>query len=143
VRVLDPAASTPSRAVASLGPVLTLALTAAAFAYVGTVDPNRPGHYPACPVLSLTGVYCPGCGGLRGAHAVAHADLAGALAANALAVAGYAVLAAVLLCWLLRTLRNRPPPRPRMTAARLWGLGGLVLAFTVLRNLPGGTFLTP
>ncbi len=31
----------------------------AAFAYVGTVDPNAPGHYPVCPLLHYTGLYCP------------------------------------------------------------------------------------
>lgn len=77
----------PSRARRLAAPVLTLAGAVAAFAYVGTVDPNEPGHYPLCPMLRLTGVLCPGCGGLRSAHAFAHGDLAAALGANAVAVA--------------------------------------------------------
>ena len=128
-----------SRGAAPLG---VLALTVGAFAYVGAVDPGEPGHYPACPVLALTGVHCPGCGGLRSAHAVAQGDLAAAFGANALAVLGYAVLAVVLLRWLLDAARGRPPEL-RMTTARLRGLGWLVLGFTVLRNLPAGTFLVP
>ena len=54
--------SVPSRLAAPAG---VLAAVAAAFAYVGTVDPNEPGHYPVCPLLRFTGLYCPGCGGLR------------------------------------------------------------------------------
>ena len=55
-------------------PAGVLAAVAGAFAYVGTVDPNEPGHYPVCPLLRLTGVYCPGCGGLRSAYAFVHGD---------------------------------------------------------------------
>jgi hypothetical protein len=118
-----------------------LAVALAAFAYVGAVDPHQPGHYPACPLLSFAGVHCPGCGGLRSAHAVAHGDLRGALHTNALAVAGYAVFAATLLHWLLRALRDRPALIPRLSAPARWGLATVVLGFTVFRNLPVGTFL--
>src|SRR3954454_6715325 len=70
-------------------PAGLLAAVAGAFAYVGTVDPNHPGHYPVCPLYRLTGIYCPGCGGLRSAHSFIHGDLLAALQDNALAVAGY------------------------------------------------------
>ena len=64
-------------------PAGVLAAVVGAFAYVAVVDPNEPGHYPACPLLQYTGVYCPGCGGLRSAHAFVHGDFAAALRANA------------------------------------------------------------
>ncbi|MGC5568357.1 DUF2752 domain-containing protein [Streptomyces sp. FR-108] len=115
---------------------------AAAFAYVGTVDPNEPGHYPACPLLRYAGLYCPGCGGLRSAHAVVHGDLGAALGANALAVLGYLVFAALWTVWVVRTARGRPmniDPGPPL----LWSLGALSLVFTVVRNLPFGGWLHP
>ena len=40
-------------------------------AYVANVDPNVAGHYPTCPILAVTGWYCPGCGTLRAVHALA------------------------------------------------------------------------
>nr|WP_245997771.1 DUF2752 domain-containing protein [Streptomyces armeniacus] len=121
----------------------------AAVAFVGAVDPNRPGRYPACPLLQLTGIYCPGCGGLRTAHAVAHGDLVAALGANALVVAAFLVFAAVWLRWSWAALRRRPvlslgalsPVRPRVV--HWWVLGGLVLVFSVVRNLPLGAALAP
>lgn len=123
-------------------PLGVLAAVAGAFAYVGTVDPNQPGHYPVCPLLWATGLYCPGCGGLRSAHAVAHGDLGAALGANALAVAGYGLFAMLWTLWLVRSLRGRPlavaPP-----AVVWWALGGLVALFTVVRNLPFGAALAP
>ncbi|WP_431992294.1 DUF2752 domain-containing protein [Streptomyces albogriseolus] len=132
----------PGRAARLAAPAGLLAAVAAAFAYVAAVDPNEPGHYPVCPLLGLTGLYCPGCGGLRSAHAVAHGDLAAALQANAPAVLGYAVFAVLWTVWVIRAARGRPlrlDPPP----ALLWTAGGLLLAFTVLRNTPFGGWLHP
>ncbi|WP_030831789.1 DUF2752 domain-containing protein [Streptomyces hygroscopicus] len=118
-------------------PLGVLAGALAAFGYVGAVDPGEPGHYPGCPLLRLTGLYCPGCGGLRGAHALAHGDLPAALRDNALAVGCYAVFA---VCWVVWCVRGRFP------APRLWhagALGGAALVFTVVRNFPFEGLLTP
>jgi hypothetical protein len=123
-------------------PAAALAAVAGAFAYVGAVDPNEPGHYPACPLLRLTGIFCPGCGGLRSAHAVVHGDLAGALHDNAMAVLGYAGFAVLWTVWVVHAVRGRPF-RPDPRPAQLWALGGLLLAFTVVRNLPFGGWLHP
>nr|WP_156700394.1 DUF2752 domain-containing protein [Streptomyces sp. Z38] len=123
-------------------PAGLLAAVTAAFAYVAAVDPNEPGHYPVCPLLGLTGLYCPGCGGLRSAHAVAHGDLAAALQANAPAVLGYAAFAVLWTVWVIRAARGRPT-RIDPPPAVLWTAGGLLLAFTVLRNTPFGGWLHP
>ncbi|MFD2683403.1 DUF2752 domain-containing protein [Streptomyces phyllanthi] len=123
-------------------PAGVLAAVAGAFAYVGAVDPNEPGHYPVCPVLRLTGLYCPGCGGLRAAHAFVHGDLVTALTDNAVAVLGFAGFAVVWTVWVVHAVRGRPvriDPGP----VALWSLGAFVLLFTVVRNLPFGGWLHP
>ncbi|EFG65424.1 DUF2752 domain-containing protein [Streptomyces sp. SPB074] len=124
-------------------PALALAGVAGAFAYVGAVDPHEPGHYPACPLLRLTGLYCPGCGGLRSAHAVAHGDLAAAFQDNALAVLGYGLAAVLWLVWTVRAARGRDLAPPLPPARLRWALAAVVLAFTLVRNLPLGGFLHP
>lgn len=129
-------------------PVGALAAVVAAFAFVGLVDPNEPGHYPACPLLRLTGVYCPGCGGLRSAYAIAHGEPFTALGANALAVLGYLGFAVVWLRWFVACVRGRRTvgvagPVVPLRAVHGWVLGGVVLGFTVIRNFPFGSFLTP
>ncbi|MFF3486220.1 DUF2752 domain-containing protein [Streptomyces sp. NPDC002701] len=137
---VTPAPGSVARRLAVPGGLLVA--VAGAFAYVGTVDPNEPGHYPACPLFRYTGLYCPGCGGLRSAYAVAHGDLGTALGANAVAVFGYLVLAAVWTVWVVRSVQGRPlrvEPRPPL----LWALGALLLVFTVVRNLPFGGWLHP
>ncbi|MFD3515124.1 DUF2752 domain-containing protein [Streptomyces sp. NPDC058657] len=123
-------------------PVATLAGVLAAFAYVGAVDPNEAGHYPTCPLLAMTGIFCPGCGGLRSAHAVAHGDLAGALGANAMAVAGYGIFAVLMAIWLTRAVRGREM-RFAPTPLQWWLLGGSFAVFSVVRNLPFGAALAP
>ncbi|MEV7614393.1 DUF2752 domain-containing protein [Streptomyces sp. NPDC089799] len=115
----------------------------AAFAYVGAVDPNEPGHYPVCPLFRLTGILCPGCGGLRSAHAFAHADLTAAVSANALAVAGYLVFAVYLAVWLKRACQGAPAPRISLKSQAWWALGILALTFAVVRNLPIGAWFAP
>ncbi|RLV09027.1 hypothetical protein CTZ27_05535 [Streptomyces griseocarneus] len=115
----------------------------AAFAYVGAVDPNRPGHYPVCPLLRWTGFYCPACGGLRGTHALAHGDLGTALTANALAVTGYAAFVVLWAAWVTGVFRGREGLRLPLRAVHWWALGTLVVAFTAVRNLPFGGTLAP
>ena len=130
------------RAVRLAVPAAVLAAVAGAFAYVGAVDPNEPGHYPVCPLLRFTGVLCPGCGGLRSAHAFAHGDLLAALQANATAVLGYLGFAVLWTVWVVRAARGRPL-RVELGPVHLWALGTLLLVFTVVRNLPFGGWLRP
>nr|WP_245769329.1 DUF2752 domain-containing protein [Streptomyces indicus] len=125
-----------------LGPVAALAATAAAVAYVGSVDPNEPGHYPACPLLRTTGLFCPGCGGLRCVHALVHGDLPAALGANAMAVVGFVIAAFVWILWLRRAWRGGPTGFT-VRSSYAWAFGGLLAVFTVVRNLPFGDFLHP
>lgn len=47
---------------------------------------------PACPLKSFTGLPCPTCGATRTALALAHLDLAGALAVSPLATVGWVLL---------------------------------------------------
>ncbi|WP_443054734.1 DUF2752 domain-containing protein [Streptomyces sp. NBC_00691] len=123
-------------------PVAALTGVAAAFAYVGTVDPNEPGHYPVCPLLRFTGIYCPGCGGLRSAHAFVHGDLPAALGANALAVIGYGLFGVLIVLWLIRAIRG-VPMRLAVSPVVWWGIGAVLGLFTLVRNLPFGAALAP
>ena len=110
--------------------------------YVASVDPNVAGHYPTCPFLALTGLYCPGCGALRVVHALGHGDLMAALASNPFAVVALGYLAVTWVLWLKRTVTGG---RPRWLAPPwvLYGVLAAILVFWVLRNVPGWTWLSP
>ena len=123
-------------------PLLAAGAAVAVLATVGTVDPNQPGHYPTCPFLAMTGYWCPGCGSLRALHALAHGDVATALARNPLTVLATAGLLVGFVLWVRRLWQGRP----RSWVAPSWllyGLLGLVLVFWVVRNLPGMAWLSP
>ncbi|MFE9401071.1 DUF2752 domain-containing protein [Streptomyces sp. NPDC006530] len=125
-----------------LVPLGTLGAVASAFAYVGLVDPNQPGHYPVCPLFRFTGVYCPGCGGLRSAHDFVTGHFAAAVHSNALAVVGYLVFASVWVLWTVRSARGLSL-RIALGDRQWWLVGSAVLIFSVVRNLPFGSVLAP
>lgn len=107
-----------------------------------TVDPYD-GGYPTCPMLAITGLYCPGCGSLRAVHDLLHGDLVGALARNPLAVLAVPYLAFWLVSWALRAT-GRPAPRSTVLPAwAIWVLLGVVLAYGIARNIPGWSWLSP
>lgn len=104
-------------------------------------DPTER-HVPVCSFYRLTGWYCPGCGGLRGAHALLHGRLAEAWGYNPLLVllapwAGYG-----LVLWTMITFW----PDRRLPGRWLYGPWALVLValmavlFGILRNLPWEPF---
>jgi hypothetical protein len=123
-------------------PAVVAASAVAALAWVGSVDPNEPGHYPTCPFLAVTGWFCPGCGSLRALHALVHGDLRSALARNPPMVLTVPALAWWWATWLVREVRGRPR-RWAAPAWAIWALLAVVVAFTVARNLPGAAFLAP
>lgn len=114
------------------------AVALAACLLVAGRDPNATGSYGFCPFRAMTGLDCPGCGLLRGAHAGLNGDLARALDHNLL----WMLLAPMLLLAYLRWFAHglgwtwQPPAVPRWLPV-VAGCG--VLAFWIARNL-GGPF---
>ncbi len=106
-------------------------------------DPHVPRSYGVCPLLAVTGFDCPMCGGLRATNRLAHGDVLGALDSNALFTASVPLLVAGWLWWLARSAGWLPAPdwsgRWSNTGVTVLiaGIGALVLAFGIVRNLPG------
>jgi hypothetical protein len=123
-------------------PAAVATVTIAAIGYLALVDPNQPGHYPVCPFHAVTGLWCPGCGGLRAMHALAHGDLAAAIGFNVVAVALVPVAGYAGLRWMARRLGRKPRP-VRLPQPALWTLGAVVLIFGIVRNLPFGAAFAP
>lgn len=97
--------------------------------------------FPPCLFHKLTGLHCPGCGGTRGMHALLHLDLVSAVRYNALMVALLPVVALGVSRGVLNTFRPRPTRPGRIVPAGwIWALFVVVVAFSVLRNLPWRPF---
>ncbi len=103
-------------------------------------DPRTVPFYPKCVFLQTTGLFCSGCGSTRLLHGVARGDLVGAFRANPL-LFGFAVY--FLYEVVARCLRARSRvrlPLPRWTARQILILAGVLVGYTVLRNLPWPPF---
>ncbi|GHH62176.1 membrane protein [Streptosporangium violaceochromogenes] len=140
-RVRGPRGRAGARAAAA--PLTAALAVGAAVALVALVDPNEPGHYPPCPFLALTGLYCPGCGGLRAVHALAHGDLVAALGFNPLAVVMLPVVVLLWGGWVARAWQGRPFDVKVIHPAYIWVFLGVMIVFWIARNTPYGTFLAP
>lgn len=125
-----------------LGPLLAAAVTLSGLLLLHRVDPNQAGHYPTCPFLALSGLYCPGCGSLRMLHHLVDGDVVAALGMNPLGLLLVPVLLAYWGQWTYRVLTGRPRGAPLASWA-VWAFLGVVIAFWVLRNLPGLQVLAP
>lgn len=130
---------TRSRPRRLLAPAATIVGTAGVLGYLALVDPSEPGHYPLCPTNALLGVDCPGCGMLRGTHALLTGDVPRALDHNLLLLALVPLALVLLVRWARQAWRGVVPPvsarafrlRTRVIVVSLV----LILVFGVLRNL--------
>lgn len=122
-----------------------LAALAAGSGIVWYFDPTKTNLFPVCPLFSLTGFACPGCGLTRGFHALFHGDVLTALDYNALIP--FFALAFLFLIATLISITVRGKGLLKMSASPVFLFGTLVLliAFGVVRNLPfyPFTFLFP
>ena len=107
-------------------------------------DPHVPGAWGSCVFLDATGLWCPGCGGLRAINDLTHLDVAGALSSNAVAVVLVGLLAAWWGVWAWSAATGRTLPWDRwVTPVRVYAGLAVVLVFSVLRNVPGFEALGP
>lgn len=110
----------------------------AACIYLYHHDPSRPSLLPPCLFHKLTGLDCPGCGATRAAWHALHGHFYTALTFNPLLV----LLVPILLWAAARAFARDVLGRPGRGAPVPWWSGyvllGIVVGFTVVRNLPAG-----
>jgi hypothetical protein len=137
-----PAAATTTRTRLT-APALWAAAGLLAVGALAARDPHVHGAWGFCIFRNLTGLPCPGCGGLRAVNDLAHGQVGAALASNAWAVLSVAGLAAWWAAWLAARLRGAAAPLSEhaVRLSVLWA-GGF-LAFGLLRLLPPFAGLQP
>ncbi|GAA1769731.1 DUF2752 domain-containing protein [Nocardioides hankookensis] len=124
-------------------PVLVIGGLAVASLALRLRDPHDHGSWGLCPSAAM-GIYCPGCGGLRAVNDLTHGDLAGAASSNLAFVVALPFILVGLVLWTAGRWRGRPYQVP-MSVVRPVAYTGLalLLLFTVVRNLPFGSWLAP
>jgi hypothetical protein len=130
------------------GPLLTGGLVGGLTIALHLRDPHSSGSWGYCPFYALTGLYCPGCGGLRAVNDLTNGDLVGAASSNLVLVALIPVVVVLWMRWTGRAWRSTPAGAGRErigVRVGVWviALAVLLVAFTVLRNVPVGGWLAP
>jgi hypothetical protein len=121
-------------------PLRAAALTIAATAVDVAVDPTRT-HIPLCPFHAVTGWWCPLCGSLRAVGELVRGHPATALHDNVLLVLAIPVVFGLWWAWVVRTRSGTSAPR--WNRSTVIGVVVVLVAFTVVRNLPAATALRP
>ncbi|HEX4686761.1 MAG TPA: DUF2752 domain-containing protein [Nocardioides sp.] len=126
-----------------MGPLLSIAGLTAATVALHVRDPHVSHSWGVCPLYALTGVYCPGCGGLRGVNDLSNGHLGQAASSNLLLVLAIPFAVVFFLRWSYGAWTGREVrPVPAIPRSVTTALIVLVVAFTVARNLPG-SWLAP
>jgi hypothetical protein len=127
------------------GPLLTAGLVGGLTIALHFRDPHAAGTWGECPWLALTGMYCPGCGGLRAVNDLTNGDIVGAASSNLIFVTMIPVLVFWWLRWTMRAWSGVEPATPTRQRSGMWIalFAAVMLVFAVLRNLPFGSWLAP
>jgi hypothetical protein len=104
-------------------------------------NPIEHAFYPRCMLHVLTGLDCPGCGGLRATHQLLHGNIIAALKLNALFVALLPIgfyFATRHMVFVITGTRW-----PQLFKNSRWPIVAavVVIGFGVLRNLPWRSWL--
>ena len=141
-----PGPATASRVRALVGPAATAAVVGAVVVRLHATRGIDVAPIPLCPLHSLTGLWCPFCGGLRAVAALSHGDLPAALSFNLPVTVLLPVIALSWVLWARAAWQRRDVAAPSLSNRGWLALGAVLLVFTVWRNLPQlplGAWLAP
>lgn len=106
-------------------------------------DPHE-ATWVLCPFNTLTGLPCPGCGGLRAMNLLSHGDLGAAVSSNLLAVLLVPVVAVAWIIWFVRRARgNHTAQLMVLSNTAMIVVSVLVTIFWISRLTPWGAWLAP
>lgn len=106
-------------------------------------DPHVPGAYGHCAFLTLTGIPCPVCGGLRAVNDLTRGRVVEAVSSNAWVVLTAGAVVVWWVLWVGRRLRGREAPLAAHSTSVViaWSIG--LVVFGALRLVPALAWLRP
>ncbi|KRF17368.1 hypothetical protein ASG90_08775 [Nocardioides sp. Soil797] len=135
----------PERASRLRSPLLVAAGVTAATVALHLRDPHVGGSWGLCPFNYLSGLECPGCGGLRAVNDLTNFDVMGALSSNLLVVVAIPVMIVLWFRWVHAAWVGAPAGARSvtLTGPMIAVVVTTMLVFVVLRNIPAGSWLAP
>lgn len=124
-------------------PILSGFAGAGALALLHYRDPNVQGSYGFCPINYVTGLYCPGCGGLRATAELTHGSIASAIDLNVFAVVLVVLAIVWWAVWAVARFRGVNWRYFDLPKWFVWTLASTGAVFMVLRNLEFAAVLAP
>lgn len=118
-------------------PALLVGAGLAGCVYTLLIDPNHSSAYPQCPTKLLFGFDCPLCGATRAVHSLLRFDLGGAIDHNLLFVLALPALLYAFVAWTMTRMGRPMRPLPMSSKWVVVPLFIVMVAFAVVRNLPG------
>jgi hypothetical protein len=124
-------------------PAWTIGSLAVATLALHLRDPHQHASWGLCPSAAM-GIWCPGCGGLRAVNDLTNGHPLQAASSNLAFMVALPFVLVGLTVWTLDRWRGTSHQVPPKVARATWTVSLVLLAvFTVLRNLPQGSWLAP
>jgi hypothetical protein len=120
---------------AAITGIITIALVILYF-----YNPVSSKIYPPSPFRAITGLFCPGCGTLRGLHQLLHGHFLAALELNPLMVISLPFMVYAYLSYAKKVLTGRRLPSVYIKSKWIWLLLKAIVAYWILRNIPIAPF---
>lgn len=141
--LLAPATGPRTRRERLTSPLLTIGSLGLAVLALHLRDPHAHASWGLCPSAVL-GFACPGCGGLRAVNDLTNGHPLQAASSNVVFVIALPFAVAWLAWWVVARWRGTSAALPARATRVLSVLVIVVLVvFTVVRNLPVGSWLAP
>lgn len=122
----------------------TLAVGALGAAILYRFDPSAHGvrnFYPTCQLHQYTGLYCPGCGAARAFHALLHGHFLTATHFNPIVTLLFVpVVGGSFIREAIQAISPNVRFKDRRNVKLSMGIAVMVIAFSILRNVPGPPF---
>ncbi|HOA30450.1 MAG TPA: DUF2752 domain-containing protein [Clostridia bacterium] len=117
--------------------IILLSFAAAALlALLYFFEPVKGGIFPPCPFNYLTGLYCPGCGILRGIHSLLHGNLLKAMDYNILMVLSLPLVFYLYLMELGIKIKGKPLVKTRPFSKTFYTITiTVIVVYWILRNV--------
>jgi len=98
-------------------------------------DPAVLNYYPPCLFQSVTGLLCPGCGGMRGTHQILHFNFHDAFILNPLVFISTPLIIYTIIYFTALLVFKKQLPKIPVNSEAIAITSAIIIIFWIVRNL--------